>query len=598
MTLKYYSVGKTVYELVKNIEKGKIALPDFQREFVWNKDKIILLLSSILSNYFIGAILLARFDKEVWKDFEIKQVHGGPDVDYDKLEYLILDGQQRLTALYLAFNAEQIQIPRRKGIYCYYIDLQKVPEYLDLDNDQFIRIPRDCIEAIHISKVGTNVVSYRYWAEQKRLPIYFLKPERNSELKAFLEEIKQTMHFNRIDSLIKAVEALSELITSEYKIQVIEIEKGAIVEDIIENFERVNIAGVTLDTIDLVISKLVRANVDIWNLLNEFRWLLSLLDNKERIAIRRIVESLVLLNNKQPTKSNLLDIKRDIFDRYKIYLIQASKIIEKQVIPRLGMFNSKVIHYDTMLSTIISVITYAVEKWEKLPKNKFEEKMRNLIELLKIWYFSSFLTERYQKSTDTRMHEDFKAFKEYIDKGKIVEKKRDKKGEKSSIILFNLSQEALKKLDEIKFEEINYYRNKIGKAILQLYASFGALNFENKDIFTWIEYYKLEYHHFFSKEIYGRLNYNIDSVLNIILLDKKSHKKIPNREHPKDYLNKIFDEDKHRLELFLKSHILPEFNVIEEDDPKKFVEERERLVKKALKDILSRIEKYYSKETK
>ena len=51
-------------ELVEKAQQGKIALPQFQRNFVWPRDDIADLLLSILKGYFIGSFLLLRSDAD------------------------------------------------------------------------------------------------------------------------------------------------------------------------------------------------------------------------------------------------------------------------------------------------------------------------------------------------------------------------------------------------------------------------------------------------------------------------------------------------------------------------------------------------------
>jgi uncharacterized protein with ParB-like and HNH nuclease domain len=47
-----------IEELATRILKGDILLPKFQRDFVWERSKIIDLLDSIAKNYPVGSILL------------------------------------------------------------------------------------------------------------------------------------------------------------------------------------------------------------------------------------------------------------------------------------------------------------------------------------------------------------------------------------------------------------------------------------------------------------------------------------------------------------------------------------------------------------
>lgn len=76
-------------------------MPDFQRSWVWDDERIRKLLVSILQSYPIGAIMLLQsgnpnvnFKPRLIEGVDLD---GAVSVGYD---HLILDGQQRLTALY------------------------------------------------------------------------------------------------------------------------------------------------------------------------------------------------------------------------------------------------------------------------------------------------------------------------------------------------------------------------------------------------------------------------------------------------------------------------------------------------------------------
>ena len=55
---------KELLPLVKKAAAGEILLPEFQRNFVWGRDDIRDLLTSILKGYFIGTFLFLRADRE------------------------------------------------------------------------------------------------------------------------------------------------------------------------------------------------------------------------------------------------------------------------------------------------------------------------------------------------------------------------------------------------------------------------------------------------------------------------------------------------------------------------------------------------------
>lgn len=95
-----------ISDLIKKIHNKSFLLPDIQRDYVWTEEQIINLFDSIMQDYPLGMILLWELQKEDAKGFytflesttDIKKQYDGGSVEL----YAVLDGQQRLTSLYLA----------------------------------------------------------------------------------------------------------------------------------------------------------------------------------------------------------------------------------------------------------------------------------------------------------------------------------------------------------------------------------------------------------------------------------------------------------------------------------------------------------------
>ncbi len=86
--------------LLDEIRNHDLVLPEFQREYVWSKDQAKQLLSSLLKGYPVGALLIWKTDQPP----DLKNVDELPE----KLGMVrvLLDGQQRLTTLYMLIEGE------------------------------------------------------------------------------------------------------------------------------------------------------------------------------------------------------------------------------------------------------------------------------------------------------------------------------------------------------------------------------------------------------------------------------------------------------------------------------------------------------------
>lgn len=131
------STKNSLYEILKAVKTGKIQLPDFQRGWVWDDNRIKGILASIAKSFPIGAIMLLETGNSSVK-FKTKPVEGVVLNDGTKPEMLILDGQQRITSLYQAIVSNRVVVTRNDKGYelkrWYYIDMAKaLDESLDLE---------------------------------------------------------------------------------------------------------------------------------------------------------------------------------------------------------------------------------------------------------------------------------------------------------------------------------------------------------------------------------------------------------------------------------------------------------------------------------
>ena len=97
--------------LVNYLRDGRFVIPDFQREFEWKPWDIRELMRSIFLDYYIGSLLLWKGKPENFAALSCEPVYGY--TGSGKPEYIVLDGQQRLTAMYYAFLAPDVPLPNR-----------------------------------------------------------------------------------------------------------------------------------------------------------------------------------------------------------------------------------------------------------------------------------------------------------------------------------------------------------------------------------------------------------------------------------------------------------------------------------------------------
>ena len=137
--------------LLTQVEYGKIQLPDFQRGWVWEDDRIRGLLASISRRFPIGVIMTLESGGNI--NFKTRLVEGVGQKGNNNFsieespDSFLLDGQQRLTSLYQALvhpGPVETQDNRKKKIRrWYYVDMLKAMDQYTDREDAIISVPED-----------------------------------------------------------------------------------------------------------------------------------------------------------------------------------------------------------------------------------------------------------------------------------------------------------------------------------------------------------------------------------------------------------------------------------------------------------------------
>lgn len=147
MSSSTFDTTKTpLQDLLKDIHSGKMQLPDFQRGWVWDDDRIRSLLASIAVSFPIGAVMLLETGGNGFK-FKPRLVEGVPETVTKEPEILILDGQQRFTSLYQALMmqspVETLTLQKKKIQRFYYFDMQKMVNGEIDEEEAILSIPAE-----------------------------------------------------------------------------------------------------------------------------------------------------------------------------------------------------------------------------------------------------------------------------------------------------------------------------------------------------------------------------------------------------------------------------------------------------------------------
>ena len=92
----------TIHKWLHLVRDAVAQLPDFQRDLVWKPDRVVKFLDAILENRPVGCLLVLKVRADGVAPFDPRPIDGAHPSSDRPIEYLILDGQQRITALWQA----------------------------------------------------------------------------------------------------------------------------------------------------------------------------------------------------------------------------------------------------------------------------------------------------------------------------------------------------------------------------------------------------------------------------------------------------------------------------------------------------------------
>lgn len=121
-----YETALKIADVVKDVHKGKYLLPAIQREFVWDTYQIERLFDSLMRDYPISSFLFWKVEKDKVNDYEfyefLRNYHERDNIHNPKADVTgeeeitaVLDGQQRLTSIYIALKGTYAyKLPRKR----------------------------------------------------------------------------------------------------------------------------------------------------------------------------------------------------------------------------------------------------------------------------------------------------------------------------------------------------------------------------------------------------------------------------------------------------------------------------------------------------
>jgi hypothetical protein len=255
-------------ELLKDVGLGKIRLPDFQRDWKWDVDRIASLLASVSLGYPVGVVMLLETGGADVQ-FATRLVSGVDDAGATKsAERLILDGQQRLTSLFQSLATGQpvrTQDTRKKRLErWFYIDMDVA---LDPEGDReaaIVAVPADRVERDNFGKdVVLDLSTTELECQREMFPLatVFDVPATHKWMMAYVGSDPAL-----IEGRLQRWDAFTQQVLANftgYTVPVIVLRKDTPREAVCTVFEKVNTGGVVLDVFELLTATFAATEFDL-----------------------------------------------------------------------------------------------------------------------------------------------------------------------------------------------------------------------------------------------------------------------------------------------------------------------------------------------
>ncbi|WP_328342090.1 GmrSD restriction endonuclease domain-containing protein [Micromonospora sp. NBC_00421] len=209
----------SIQSAIDRLIDGTIRVPGFQRKFVWPPQRSALLMDSIYKQFPVGSILLWRTSERLKRENQLGTfVLPPPDKDYP-VDY-VLDGQQRLTAIFTAFQRSLVPAVTDPDSWLpIYYDFAALD---DVQDSRFVALADDQVDT-----------------------------ERHFPLAAFLEPVEFSLLTRNLDEPKhrEIARVQQRFLSLLIPVQTFETEDRTSVAIV---FERVNRMGIPLDTYQLL----------------------------------------------------------------------------------------------------------------------------------------------------------------------------------------------------------------------------------------------------------------------------------------------------------------------------------------------------------
>jgi hypothetical protein len=531
--------SKKYATLFSDIDTGRIKIPQFQRDFVWDKGQTAKLIDSIIKGYPIGTFIF-------WKTRErlrhLKDVgnHKLPEPPEGDAILYVLDGQQRITSLYAVRKGIRIN---REGVEIDYRDI-----FINLAEEL------DTEEEVVVTKPSQNGLT---------ISVHHLLEGDITDFDDYDKELRKKIAYYR------------ERLTG-YDFSVIEISDYPI-DVACEIFTRINTGGKELTLFEIMVAKTYDQEND-FDLSERYE---DLIDNDgadekdledagfETIPPVTILQCISAILTRGIKRKNILTLERKSVVNNWPEVRQGIFTAIDHLQSHLGVAVSRILPY----SALLVPFTYFFQR------NKFRPADHNQSnELLRYFYWTS-LSNRFSSAVETKMETDFGRMDQILQHKPVT---------------YNTSERMIITEERLAGQQFSA-NDAFCKAVICYLASLAPLSLVNNSKIklsnNWLnKSSSRNFHHIFPKAFLKKQkipSWEANGLVNIMLVDDYVNKRVIKASRPSEYFLKFAKKNPGLAEA-LNSHCisdLQDFGILD-DDFLKFTKKRSALLAKSLASLL------------
>ena len=572
----------TLDSLLPDIDKHEVALPEFQRPWVWEPAMVRELLISVAYRYPAGSLLTMPV-KTV--SFALRPFEGSGNNLKRTPDMMVLDGQQRLTSLYQSLYSDKGIFYRGRDFH-FYLDIEVLmadPDGIEVGDPYFDKA------LFYVAADRANkLVRYEGLTARYELTTY------DQELEAGTLPLCWTFNADRLakwkdDYLLKRASDLSTYRTFSqkwdrlvkpwldrirtYPFPVVELRADMPLSAICHIFEKVNSTGVPLDVFDLCTAILWAQGYELNREWQTMKALLQPYLPMQPLSGTYYLQGIALLDGLErkranPTvsvlcrKQDLMALKKPAVERWWKVLAEGYKAAGKFMADQ-GILSERILPYSTLIMPLGAIFAEILHQGGDVAVGRAWQKMRQ-------WYWCCVFSQRYSSQVETLGALDFEQVLNWLNGG----------AEPDVVRTFYFRADTL--------QEVTSLRNAVYKGVLCLLAQQGARDFGGGSLLSVNVFFQTQqdHHHIFPKAALARLGVTdkrLDSIVNKTLINATVNKSIGGRA-PSHYVQMLRNNlTPTTADSVLQSHLVDP-NVLAGDNWNAFLYDRREKLRQLIEE--------------